>query len=219
MTAQRTTDRGLLALARHEGIVPAPYLDSTDTWTFGIGHTAAAGAPDPAEMPRGMPDDLDAAIREAFRLFRSDLARYEADVLSAVKVPLKPHQFDALVSFHYNTGGIARAALTKHLNAGNPAAAASAFMNWRRPASVIPRREAERDLFREGRYPVGPIPVWGVDMTGRVDFSQPVRKLSEEDALALMRPDSPPPLPTEPGTPTGLFARLAVILTRLFRGS
>ena len=57
------TDRGLLALARHEGIVPAPYLDVKRVWTFGVGHTAAAGAPDPARMPRGMPADLDAGIR------------------------------------------------------------------------------------------------------------------------------------------------------------
>ena len=43
------TDRGLLALVRHEGIVPGPYLDVKQVWTFGIGHTAAAGPPDPAE--------------------------------------------------------------------------------------------------------------------------------------------------------------------------
>ena len=46
------TERGLLALAGHEGVVPAPYRDSTGTWTFGIGHTAAAGPPDPANAPR-----------------------------------------------------------------------------------------------------------------------------------------------------------------------
>ena len=49
------TERGLLALAGHEGVVPAPYRDSTGTWTFGIGHTAAAEPPDPAQMARGMP--------------------------------------------------------------------------------------------------------------------------------------------------------------------
>lgn len=101
----QTTDRGLLALIRHEGVVPGPYLDVKDVWTFGIGHTAAAGPPDPAGMTRGMPADLDAGIREAFRVFRTDLATYEAEVLRAVKVPLEPHEFDALVSFHYNTGG------------------------------------------------------------------------------------------------------------------
>ena len=109
MTAKKMSDRGLLALVRHEGIVPGPYLDVKQVWTSGIGHTAAAGPPDPATMQRGMPADLDAGIREAFRVFRSDLARYEAAVLRAVKVPLEPHEFDALVSFHYNTGGIAKA--------------------------------------------------------------------------------------------------------------
>jgi lysozyme len=54
------TDRGLLALVRHEGLVPGPYLDVKQVWTFGIGHTAAAGPPDPSTMPRGMPADLDA---------------------------------------------------------------------------------------------------------------------------------------------------------------
>ena len=73
------TDLGLLALVRHEGLVPGPYLDVKQVWTFGIRHTAAAGSPDPATMPRGMPADLDAGTREAFRVFRADLARYERD--------------------------------------------------------------------------------------------------------------------------------------------
>ena len=214
------TDRGLLALARHEGLVPGPYRDSTGIWTFGIGHTAAAGLPDPAAMPRGMPKDLDATIRKAFHLFRTDLARYEAGVRRAVIVPLEPHEFDALVSFHYNTGGIAKAALTRHLNAGNRVAAADAFLNWRKPASIIPRREAERDLFRLGRYPDGTIPVWSVDRTGRVDFSRPIQRLSADEALSLLRPSrTPPPSASKPDAPTGWLARLVTILTRLFRRS
>ena len=214
------TDRGLLALARHEGIVPAPYRDSTGTWTFGIGHTAAAGPPDPATMARGMPADLDAGIREAFRVFRADIQTYEAEVLHAVKVPLAPHEFDALVSFHYNTGGIARAALIRHLNAGDRDAAARAFLNWRRPASIIPRREAERDLFRHGTYPGGTIPVWAVDRAGRVDFSRSIRRLTETQALELLRPSPAPPPPVldpAPDTPTGWFARLAAFFSTLIR--
>ena len=213
------TDRGLLALARHEGVVPGPYRDSTGAWTFGIGHTAAAGPPDPAKMPRGMPDDLDARVREAFRVFRADLSRYETDVLRAVAVPLEPHEFDALVSFHFNTGGIGRAALTRHLNAGNRVAATDAFLNWRKPASIIPRREAERDLFRHGRYPGGTIPVWSVDRTGRVDFSRPIRRLTEDQALTLARGPSPTPpvLEPAPDTPTGWLARLVAFFSTLIR--
>ena len=212
-TAKKTSDRGLLALIRHEGVVPGPYLDVKDVWTFGIGHTAAAGPPDPARMTRGMPADLDAVIREAFQLFRTDLATYEAEVLRAVKVPLEPHEFDALVSFHYNTGGIAKAALTRHLNAGNRAAAASAFMGWLKPAAIRSRREAERDLFARGIYPTGTIPVWSVDRNGRVDFSRPIRRLSETEALALMRPSGTPPS-SQLATMPSWWQRLASLFTR-----
>lgn len=211
----QTTDRGLLTLIRHEGVVPGPYLDVKDIWTFGIGHTAAAGPPYPARLPRGMPTDLDAVIREAFRIFRTDLATYEADVLRAVKVPLEPHEFDALVSFHYNTGGIAKAALTRHLNAGNRAAAASAFMGWLKPAAIRPRREAERDLFAKGIYTTGTIPVWSVDRNGKVDFSRPIRRLSEAEALVLLRPSGTPmPPPAQPANKPSWWQRLARLFTR-----
>lgn len=208
------TDRGLLALVRHEGLVPGPYLDVAGIWTFGIGHTAAAGAPDPAGMPRGMPGDLDTGIREAFRIFRTDLARYEAAVLRAVKVPLAPYEFDALVSFHYNTGGIARAALTKALNAGNRAAAADGFMGWLKPAAIRSRREAERDLFRHARYPTGTIPVWAVDRNGRVDFSRPIRRLIELEALALLAGSNPRPTPQPQAVVATWWQRLIRIFSR-----
>jgi lysozyme len=159
-------------------------------------------------------------IREAFRLFRTDLAAYEAEVSRAVKVPLAPHEFDALVSFHYNTGAIARATLTKALNAGNRVAAADAFMGWKRPPSIIPRREAERDLFRHGRYPGGTIPVWAVDRAGRVDFSRPIRRLTETEALDLLRPQPAPPAPAvsqQPVPAPGWLARLTDLFATLIR--
>jgi len=218
----QTSDRGLLALIRHEGVVPGPYLDVKDVWTFGIGHTAAAGPPDPARMTRGMPADLDAGIREAFRLFHADLATYEVEVLRTVKVPLEPHEFDALVSFHYNTGGIAKALLTRHLNAGDRVAAAAAFMSWLRPAAIRSRRETERDLFAKGRYPTGTIPVWSVDRNGRVDFSRPIRRLSETEALALLRPLlNPPSTPMSPAPSTAATSTAPVqaapsLTTRIF---
>lgn len=219
----QTSDRGLLALIRHEGVVPGPYLDVKDVWTIGIGHTAAAGPPDPARLPRGMSADLDAGIREAFRLFRTDLATYEAEVLRAVRVPLEPHEFDALVSFHYNTGGIAKAALTLHLNAGNRVAAAAAFMGWLKPAAIRSRREAERDLFAKGRYPTGTIPVWAVDRNGRVEFfSRPIRRLTEAEALALLRPPLNPqsipmsPAPSKAATNPAPMLAAPSLTTRIF---
>ena len=169
----QTSDRGLLALIRHEGVVPGPYLDVKDIWTVGIGHTAAAGLPDPARMPRGMPGDLDAGIREAFRIFRTDLA------------------------------------------AGDRVAAAAAFMGWLKPAAIRSRREAERDLFAKGRYPTGTIPVWSVDRNGRVDFSRPIRRLTEVEALALLRPTGTTmPPPAQSTTAPSWWQRLTNLFTR-----
>ena len=204
----KMTDRGLVALIRHEGIVPAPYLDVRDVWTFGIGHTGAAGDPNPSDMKRGMPADLDQGIRAAFDTFRADIARYERDVCNAIAVPVEPHEFDALVSFHYNTGAIHSARLTRLLNAGLRDAAAEAFMGWLKPGAIRPRREAERDLFRHGRYPEGTIPVWPVDAGGRVNFTRCARRLTESEALALLQP-----VPE----PAGWLARLCTFLSTLIR--
>jgi len=218
----KTTDRGLVALIRHEGVVPAPYLDDRGIWTFGIGHTAAVGLPDPEHMPRGMPADLDAALREAFHLFRANLAACEAEIARAVTVELAPHEFDALVSFQYNTGGIARAELTRALNAGDREAAAAAFLNWLKPASLRDRREAERNLFATGRYPAGPIPVWAVDSRGRVDFREPLRRLSATQALALLRPApaaEPAPQAASASQPMGWLAGLLGSLSAAFQRS
>lgn len=181
----QVSDEGLFALAVHEAIVPGPYLDSVNVWTWGVGHTASAGSPDPAKMARGMPADLDAALAEVLRVFRRDVQAYAAEVSRVVKVPLAQHEFDALVSFHYNTGAIARATLTRHLNAGDRAAAGKAFMAWIRPASLKDRREYERDLFLHGRYPAGPVTVWGVDGAGRVIW-KPVQRIGKAEFLALM---------------------------------
>lgn len=220
-----TSPRGRFALAMKEGLVPAPYLDSVGVWTFGIGHAETSGLPpNPREMPRGMPEDIDAAIAESFRLFARTLERYEADVRRAVKVPLAQHEFDALVSFHYNTGGIARAALTRHLNAGNRAAAAEAFMAWVRPPEIRARRETEQRLFRDGVYPAGAIPVY--DVTAAHKPGRIVRRIGQTEALALMAAGAPqrpaqrpssPPAPAPAPQPLGLLARILAALAAIFR--
>ena len=174
----KTSPRGIAAIAQHEGIVPAPYLDSVRVWTFGIGHTAAAGGPDPSDMPRGMPGDIDMAIEKAIRVFKTDLATYEARVKKHVTAPLKQHQFDALVSFDFNTGGVwyrskktgrmTHAKIVQHLNAGDFEAAGKAFMGWLKPPEIRMRRESEQRLFVTGKYSTKPITVWNVNDQGRI---------------------------------------------------
>lgn len=83
----------------------------------------------------------------------SDLQRYAADVAAAIgNAATTPNQFDALVSFHYNTGAIARATLTKKHIAGDHAGAAAEFARWNRASGrvlkgLIRRRAAEAELY------------------------------------------------------------------------
>lgn len=214
----KLTDKGLFALALHEGIVPGPYYDSVGVLTYGIGHTAAAGSPDPAKMARGMPANLDAALSDVFDLFRHDVAKYEAAVTAAVKVPLSPHQFDALVSFHYNTGSIARASLVKKLNAGDYDGAGAGLMAWVKPPEVRKRREAERDLFLRGIYPSGSATVWQVSDAGRVIW-KPAKTLSMAEFMAMIDD----PIFADPGiAPTpdakSLLANLLTALWGIVKG-
>ena len=93
-------------------------------------------------------------------------------------------------------------------------------MGWLRPVAIRTRREAERDLFARGSYPTGTIPVWAIDRNGRVDFSRPIRRLSEADALVLLRPapvQRSPDFDPAPNPPTGWFARLAAFISILMR--
>lgn len=180
------SDKGILELCEHEGIVPAPYLDSVGVWTYGVGHTAAAGWPNPQEMPRGMPQDLDEAIGNAIEVFRQDLATYEARVSDAVKVPLDQHQFDALVSFDFNTGGIHRAKLTAAINALD-AHASRHFFGWLRPPEIRKRRTAEKNLFDTGDYDANgtEIPVWGTNGGGRL--TGVIKTLEGDHILSAMK--------------------------------
>jgi lysozyme len=194
----KTSDAGIFALALHEGIVPAPYKDSVGVWTFGIGHTAAAGAPDPATMPKGMPADLDRALARVFEVFRQDLPKYEAGVMRALKVPVTQAQFDALVSFHYNTGAIGRATLVKKLNAGDVAGAAAGFMAWTKPKEITERRRQEQALFAKGVYPSGQVTVWGATPAGNVVW-KPVKRLNMAQVLAMLHGKTEPkPEPARP---------------------
>jgi lysozyme len=212
----KVSDQGIFALALHEGIVPAPYLDSVGVWTFGIGHTASAGAPDPATLARGNPADLDAALAHAFAVFRHDLAKFEKRVNDAVKVPLRQHEFDALVSFDFNTGGIGRAQLTRHLNNGDRKAAAAAFMGWVKPPEIRGRREAERRLFEFGTYPSGTIAAYAVTAGNKPDFRRVLRKLSQAQVLAALQAAGAPASKTSQpaGGKTGLIALLLRLIGR-----
>jgi lysozyme len=220
----KTSDAGIFALVLHEGIVPGPYRDSVGVWTYGVGHTAAAGKPIPADMARGVSGGLDAALRDVFAVFRRDLAKYEADVSRALRVQVSQHQFDALVSFHYNTGAIGRATLVNRLNAGDVKGAGEGFMNWTKPDEIVERRKAEQALFEKGVYPSGKVSVWGVSNDGRVIW-KPIRRMDKADVLDMLRgPNRSPQVTignpaadTSPDPRLSLWAELVKLVAAIFR--
>lgn len=85
-----------------------------------------------------------------------DLVKYAREVAIALNgVPTSQAQFDALVSFHYNTGAIGRATLTRKHKAGDFTGAAAEFKRWNKAAGRVlkgltRRRAEEAALYRGG---------------------------------------------------------------------
>lgn len=120
------------------------YRDPVGVLTIGYGHTNH-------HLPRfdgntiWSQADCDAALA-------GDMVTFERWVQELAKVPLAQQEFDALVSWSFNTGGPATATLWKKLNAGNKAAVPAELAKWNRAggkvlAGLVRRRKAEGLMF------------------------------------------------------------------------
>lgn len=135
------------ARLRRDGLLEA-YPDpgtGAAPWTIGWGATGPGIGPG-TEWTQAQCD-----VR-----LESDLTRYAREVSAAIGgAPTTQPQFDALVSFHYNTGAIARATLTRLHCARDIAGAAAQFARWNRAGGrvmrgLVRRRAAESVLYRSG---------------------------------------------------------------------
>ena len=142
-----------------EGSEPAltPYPCQAGVLTIGWGHTSAAGEPKVVEGMQITREDADA-------IFANDIAKVEDQInefLNDVGVEVNPRQFDALVSFVFNTGELASTLAGEWISAGKPkTAVAAALCLWNKadgvPCSdVADRRYKEARLFVEGIYGKG----------------------------------------------------------------
>lgn len=81
--------------------------------------------------------------------------RYANGVARAIgDAPTTQAQFDAMVSFHYNTGAIGRATLTRKHVTRDYAGAAAEFARWNKAGGrvlkgLVRRRTAEAALYRK----------------------------------------------------------------------
>jgi lysozyme len=116
------------------------------TLTIGYGHTNAAK--DPLKCTLG----TKVTMAQALTILSVDLGPCEDIANKLVKVPITQHQFDALVSFSFNTGKLANTGLLKKLNDKNYAAVPAEFMKWTKSKGkelkgLVRRRKAEVALW------------------------------------------------------------------------
>lgn len=143
------TPRIALELIAHEGLVTEAYKDSVGVWTWSVGVTDASGH---KVFPRykDKPQPLEHCIGVYLWLLRETY-------LPPVLATFGPHdpteaELAAALSFHWNTGAIARASWIRRFVAGDIAGARKAMLDWARPTSLLPRRRKEQALFFDGKW-------------------------------------------------------------------
>lgn len=115
-----------------------------DPWTIGWGTTGK-------DIRKG----LVWTQAECDARFAKHIQSFVADVNTALEgAKTTQNQFDALVSFHYNTGAVFKATLTKLHKAGKYDLAAAEFGKWvnaggKRMNGLVRRRAAEAELYRK----------------------------------------------------------------------
>ena len=143
-----------------EGFRARSALLRNGSYTIGFGHSATARA------------GMQITREQAEELLRWDLRLIEDLVRQSCHAPINQNQFDALVSFAFNIGAenFAQSVVLRHINQGEPVAAAVAMNAWRRANvngkiiivdALVRRRAAEVNLFFEtsGARPAAPTSV------------------------------------------------------------
>lgn len=142
----KTSKTGVDLITSFEGLKLKPYLCSAGKATIGYGNTYYEDGT-PVKLT-----DKPITKKRAVELFSLILPEYERIVSQKIRVSLNQNQFDALVSYTYNTGGsdtlfkminkiehpdnIKNWFITKYITAGGKTL-----------PGLIRRRKAERDLF------------------------------------------------------------------------
>jgi len=144
------SEDGLRLIKHFESCFLTAYKCPAGVWTIGWGHTGLAHKDGTVFKGRKITQ------LEADDLLRHDMDKFASDpkngVNTLVKVDLNQCQFDALVSFHFNTGALGQSTLLKLLNKGDYAGAAEQFPRWNKANGKVlrgltRRRLSEQNLF------------------------------------------------------------------------
>ncbi|UOE47984.1 lysozyme [Mucilaginibacter sp. SMC90] len=152
ITKNAISVRGLDLIKSFEGLRLAAYQDVAGVWTIGYGCTFYANG------KRIQPGDKLVNKECASDLLGVVLRDFERTVNRVVTVALNQNQYDALVSFHFNTGSLPSSTLLRKLNAGDFGGAAAQFDLWVKVTdpktgkkvvndTLVKRRAKEQKLF------------------------------------------------------------------------
>ncbi len=164
--SQTTNSKGLSEAGRallkdYEVFKANMYNDAANNATIGYGvliHKGKVGTNDAKEKPYkdGITEE------QANQMLTEKLKAFEKDVDKGVKVPLSQNQRDALILFHYNTGGLLTSTLLKKINAGaDGKEIEKEFKKWDKitqngkkvpSPGLTKRRQDEADLYNFGDY-------------------------------------------------------------------
>lgn len=182
------SDKGLKALIAEEGEVLRAYKCPAGIWTIGVGLTKASGVIDPKP-------GMTITKQESGKLLRLALARvYEPEVEKAMSIikggkvtrPLQP-EFDAGVSFHFNTGAISTATWVKLWKADAARSKVlAAFKAWNKSeGKVLPALVARRD--REAAMLTSGVYLAIQPAASRADLAQWALALTAEERVTVLR--------------------------------
>jgi lysozyme len=148
----KVSEHAIKLIKHHEGVRNRPYRCPAGLWTVGVGHLIGDG--------KSLPDSWNRTFTEIEidGILKSDLRRFELGVHKMLpNVPLRQHEFDAIISFCFNLGlgCFQRSTLRQALLRGDKKAAMESLVKYCRAGGKILRglqirRLDEKALF-EGR--------------------------------------------------------------------
>ena len=144
----KVSKNGIHLIKHFEGIKNKPYKCQAGLWTVGVGHLIGDGKQLPQSWNRVF------SVLEIDALLAKDLERFERGVSKLISIPLKQHEFDALVSFAFNLGlgCLQRSTLRQKLNRGDKLGAIQSLLKYNKVGGktsngLVRRRNAEATLF------------------------------------------------------------------------
>ncbi|WP_321362614.1 glycoside hydrolase family protein [uncultured Celeribacter sp.] len=168
-----TSEQGIDTLELEEGDVLKAYRDIAGVWTISMGLTAASGVITPKP-------GMTITRKQSRELTEKALARNYEPAVNAAMPGAAQHEFDAAISFHWNTGAIKKASwVTLWRQKAGRYVISEKFLLWnkaggKRVPALANRRHRELKILFDAVYPVSNEPKsasiakarWVIALTG-----------------------------------------------------